>query len=105
MPEKWPLHAYDTRSARWVMARQRSARIEEGMKTSRKTLGLAADQGNAVQFMTTEEVAVWLQVAPKTLRNWRSAGIGPRALKLHSVVRYDRDVVEAWIGETSKAAA
>jgi predicted DNA-binding transcriptional regulator AlpA len=55
--------------------------------------------------MTTDEVAVWLQVAPKTLRNWRSAGIGPRAVKLHSVVRYDRAVVEAWIGETSKAAA
>jgi predicted DNA-binding transcriptional regulator AlpA len=80
-------------------------RIEDHMQTGRKTPGPATDQGNAVQLMTTEEVAVWLQVAPKTLRNWRSAGIGPRALKLHSVVRYDRAVVEAWIDETSKAAA
>ena len=77
----------------------------EAMQTSRKTLGPATDQGNAARLMTTEEVAVWLQVAPKTLRNWRSAGIGPTALKLHSVVRYDRAVVEAWIDETSKAAA
>jgi hypothetical protein len=75
------------------------------MQTSRKTLGPATDQGNAVQLLTTEEVAVWLQVAPKTLRNWRSAGIGPTALKLRSVVRYDRAAVEAWIGKTSKAAA
>ncbi|UUL76330.1 hypothetical protein NG819_21165 [Pseudarthrobacter sp. Fe7] len=44
-------------------------------------------------------------MAPKTLRNWRSAGIGPTALKLHSVVRYDPAAVEAWIGNTSKAAA
>lgn len=77
----------------------------KAMQTGRKTLGPATDQGNAMRLMTTEEVAVWLQVAPKTLRNWRSAGIGPVALKLHSVVRYDRAVVEAWIGETSKAAA
>ncbi len=80
-------------------------RIEDPMQTGRKTLGLATDQGNVVQLMTTEEVADWLQVAPKTLRNWRSAGIGPTALKLHSVVRYDRAAVEAWIGKTSKAAA
>ncbi|MET1154254.1 helix-turn-helix domain-containing protein [Arthrobacter sp.] len=66
------------------------------MQTGRKTLGPATDQGNAVQLMTTEEVAVWLQVAPKTLRNSRSAGIGPTALKLYSVVRYDRAAVEAW---------
>ena len=77
----------------------------EAMQKSRKTLGPATDQGNAVQLLTTEEVAFWLQVAPKTLRNWRSAGIGPTALKLHSVVRYDRAAVEAWIGKTSKAAA
>ncbi|MGK3954562.1 helix-turn-helix transcriptional regulator [Arthrobacter sp. R4] len=75
------------------------------MQTSRKTLGPAPDQGNAPQLLTTGEVALWLQVAPKTLRNWRSAGIGPTALKLHSVVRYDRAAVEAWIGKTSKAAS
>lgn len=75
------------------------------MQMSRKTLGPAADQGNARQLLTTGEVALWLQVAPKTLRNWRSAGIGPEALKLHSSVRYDRAAVEAWIRQTSKAAA
>lgn len=99
------LHAYDTLTKRWAMARRRSGCIGETMQISRKTLGPATDQGNAVQLLTTEEVAVWLQVAPKTLRNWRSAGIGPTALKLHGVVRYDRYAVEAWIGETSKAVA
>lgn len=31
-------------------------------------------------------MAIWLQLAPKTHRNWRCAGIGPAALKL---LRYD----------------
>jgi hypothetical protein len=98
-------HAYDTHSGKRAMARQRPDCIGETMQTSRKTLGPAADQGNAGKLMTTEEVAVWLHVAPKTLRNWRSAGLGPTAMKLHGIVRYDRVAVEAWIGETSKAAA
>jgi hypothetical protein len=105
MPENWARHAYDTLSKRGVMARQRPDCIGETMQTSRKTLGPATDQGNAVQLLTTGEVAVWLHMAPKTLRNWRSAGIGPTALKLRGAVRYDRAVVAAWIrDEASKAA-
>jgi predicted DNA-binding transcriptional regulator AlpA len=99
------LHAYDTLTKIFAASRRGLGRIEINVQTSRKTLGPATDQGNAVQLLTTDEVAGWLQVAPKTLRNWRSAGIGPTALKLHSVVRYDRAAVEAWIGNTSKAAA
>ncbi|MDJ0354475.1 helix-turn-helix domain-containing protein [Pseudarthrobacter sp. PH31-O2] len=75
------------------------------MQISSKPLAPVTDQGKPVQFMTTEEVAVWLQIAQKTLRNWRSAGLGPPTVKLYSAVRYDRAVVEAWIEETSKAAA
>ncbi len=85
--------------------RRASARIGETMKTSRKTLGPSADQGMPPQLLTTEEVAVWLQMAPKTLRNWRSAGLGPPALKLYGVVRYQSTAVEAWLADTSKAAA
>jgi predicted DNA-binding transcriptional regulator AlpA len=104
MPDYGALHAYDT----LLTVREGPSAIEmhrETMQTSRKTMGPATDQGNAVQLLTTEEVALWLQVAPKTLRNWRSAGLGPTALKLQSVVRYDRAAVDAWIGKTSRAAA
>lgn len=58
-----------------------------------------------MQLLTTDELTVWLQVAPKTLRNWRSAGLGPHALRLHSVVPYDRATVEAWISQTPQAGA
>jgi hypothetical protein len=78
--------------------------IGKSMQTSKKTLTPATDQGTAAPLLTTEEVASWLRVAPKTLRNWRSDGIGPVALKLHGVVRYDRAAVESWISATSKAA-
>lgn len=105
MCKNWALHAYDTLWKLFAASRRALGRIENNMETSRKTLGPATDQGNAIQLLTTEEVAGWLQVAPKTLRNWRSAGIGPTALKLHSVVRYERAAVEAWIGKISKAAA
>jgi len=75
------------------------------MRTSRKPLTPVTDQGKPVQYMTTVEVAVWLQLAQKTLRNWRSAGLGPPTVKLYSAVRYDRAAVEAWIDDTSTAAA
>jgi predicted site-specific integrase-resolvase len=75
------------------------------MQTRRKTLGPAADQGATVRMMATEQVVVWLQVAQKTLRNWRSAGIGPPAVKLHGIVRYHPAAVAAGINETSNAAA
>jgi len=80
-------------------------RIEDHMQTGRKPLAPVTDQGKPVQYMTTEEVAVWLQIAQKTLRNWRSAGLGPPTVKLYSAVRYDRAAVDAWILKTSKAAA
>ena len=104
MPEDDAQHAYNTLSIKLVIARRGLGRIEDPMTTRMKVLGPVTDQGNAEQLMTTGEVAVWLQVAPKTLRNWRSAGIGPMALKLHGAVRYQRAAIEAWVADTSKAA-
>jgi hypothetical protein len=75
------------------------------MRTSRKPLTSVTNQGKPAQFTTTDEVAVWLKTAQKTLRNWRSAGLGPPTVKLYSAGRYDRAAVEAWIDDTSKAAA
>ncbi|MEY9775256.1 DNA-binding transcriptional MerR regulator [Arthrobacter sp. MW3 TE3886] len=75
------------------------------MQISSKSLGPNTDQGKPVQYMTTEEVADWLRVAQKTLRNWRSSGLGPPTVKFYSAVRYERAAVEAWIDQISKAAA
>jgi hypothetical protein len=64
----------------------------------------SVDQGLPEQYLTTEQVAVWLQIAPKTLRNWRSSGIGPPGIKIYGHVRYGRAAVEGWIASTAEVA-
>jgi len=44
-------------------------------------------------------------VSVGTLANWRSAGIGPRFVKVGHRVRYRRADVEAWIAECTAASA
>ncbi|NQW89643.1 helix-turn-helix domain-containing protein [Curtobacterium sp. VKM Ac-2861] len=43
------------------------------------------------------DVAALLGVSPKTLANWRSAGIGPSYFKVGGRVRYDQAVILAWL--------
>lgn len=68
-------------------------------------MGPNADHGIPEQLLTRGEVAVWLQISPKTLANWSSNGLGPAPLKLHGFVRYERGTVQAWIDDTAKLAA
>lgn len=49
-----------------------------------------------VKVLTRVEVASILGVAPKTLANWHSSGIGPPVVKLHGLVRYDQSDFIAW---------
>jgi len=39
-------------------------------------------------YLDTNEAAKFLDVSPKTLRNWRHAGKGPAYHKLHRTIRY-----------------
>lgn len=52
------------------------------------------------EMLTTEQAAAELAVAPKTLRNWRTLGGGPRAVKYGpgrtAPVRYPRSELERW---------
>jgi predicted DNA-binding transcriptional regulator AlpA len=47
-------------------------------------------------FLTEAQAATRLSLAPKTLRNWRSTGVGPSPLKLGSAVRYHQDALDTW---------
>lgn len=47
-------------------------------------------------FRTEAQAAARLGVVPKTLRNWRSAGTGPTALRLGRSVRYHIDGLDGW---------
>lgn len=46
--------------------------------------------------MTTAELAEFLRIPAKTLKNWRAAGQGPPYLKIGRGVRYARRDVLAW---------
>lgn len=58
------------------------------------------------KYMTQPEVAEYIGVSVATIRNWMRDREFPCLRVNHSVVRFDRDQVDAWMrdqGERSKA--
>lgn len=55
-------------------------------------------------FLTTEEIAIRLNVSPKTIRKWRYERFIPDScmLKLRSQVRYRLESVLAWLESQQK---
>lgn len=49
------------------------------------------------RLLSTEEVAAVLGRPPRTLRQWRYLGEGPKYLKVGATVRYRARDVEAWL--------
>lgn len=55
------------------------------------------------QLLTSAQLADWLQLKEKTVRNWRHLGMGPPCIKLATgSVRYRRSDVEAWMAEVGR---
>ncbi len=49
-------------------------------------------------LLRTPAAATYLDVSPQTMRNWRSAGSGPPAIKLNGgAIRYRLADLDAWI--------
>ena len=48
-------------------------------------------------LLTTTEAAAALALAPKTLRNWRSQGLGPPFIRLGGAIRYRETDLLAWV--------
>ncbi|MCC5957697.1 MAG: helix-turn-helix domain-containing protein [Natronohydrobacter sp.] len=48
-------------------------------------------------WMTTEQAAAYLSVSPGTMRNWRTAGAGPRYRTVGRIVRYHREDLDAFL--------
>lgn len=52
------------------------------------------------RLLSTEELAYYLGVSPKTVRNWRSAGKIPQeAIVPLAGVRYDKGAIDKWLQE------
>ena len=52
---------------------------------------------------TEKEAAAYLNVSPRTLQAWRLRGGGPAYVKLGNAVRYDRDALDRFITERTRA--
>lgn len=48
------------------------------------------------ELMTTDEVAEYFRVNASTVRRWRLDGVGPRFVKIGSVYRYPRQLLDLW---------
>lgn len=65
---------------------------------SKDARGKTLDIPRNDEYLTTEEVAAWVKVAPSTVCRWRLAGRGPRVTWLAPTLpRYRRTDVAAWL--------
>jgi predicted DNA-binding transcriptional regulator AlpA len=55
-------------------------------------------------WLTTEELAERLHLAPKTLWNWNLQGVGPTPVKVGRRLLYRVEAVEAWEREQETLA-
>ncbi|MEV8166180.1 helix-turn-helix domain-containing protein [Rothia kristinae] len=55
--------------------------------------------------LTLTEAAAYLGLAPKTLRNWRSAGVGPPGFTVGARVWFHAGDLDEWIDQQKAAAA
>ena len=63
-------------------------------------------KGRALErLLSTEEVAEVLGRPPRTLRQWRYLGVGPKYLKVGAAVRYRPGDVEEWHRAQEREAA
>lgn len=56
------------------------------------------------RWVRTDELARHLGVSPRTAEKWRVQGGGPPYSRVRSVVVYDLDRVDAWLGEREQAS-
>ncbi|MCE7002451.1 helix-turn-helix domain-containing protein [Kibdelosporangium philippinense] len=60
---------------------------------------MTADIGGIDPLWTTDDVAQYLKIKVKTLRNWRSQDYGPPCKRIGKHVRYDPDTVREWFDQ------
>lgn len=57
------------------------------------------------QLLTQAQVATWLAVSPRTIRDWRTSNRGPRAVRVGGSLRYRRADVQAYIDSNIEQTA
>ena len=55
--------------------------------------------GRPIGLLNEEQAAAYLEIAPQTLRNWRSGSRGPRYVLMGRRVGYRIEDLQAWTEE------
>lgn len=48
-------------------------------------------------LMTTEELASYPQLSPRTVEDWRLHGVGPSYVRIGKRIRYRPEAIEEWL--------
>jgi hypothetical protein len=80
------------RAAATYLARYVAKRVQANQQPSP---GLLDRDG----LITTAELAAFLSLPVKTLRDWRYTGVGPRAFRVGRHLRYEPAEVRRWLAE------
>jgi len=68
--------------------------VAKAQRTSVPTIPGLLDRDGLI---TTDELAAFLSLPVKTLRDWRYTGVGPRALRVGRHLRYEPAEVRRWL--------
>jgi|TARA_Y100000294_G_scaffold127562_1_gene119107 excisionase family DNA binding protein len=60
---------------------------------------------NASEWLSTNDLAEWLQVPPATVSRWRYQGTGPVGYRVGRHIRYRRDDIETWLQQRREIAS
>jgi len=82
---------------------QRTTQKTKGVAVASKRANKATAHEHDVVWLTTQDLADYIQTPEATIRTWRARGtIGPRAYRLGRIVKYKLHEVEAWIESRSR---
>lgn len=60
-----------------------------------------AKDSESLEFLTTEQLAALLHISERTVKQWRSDGIGPKWRRVGRRILYKRSDVERWFDSQS----
>jgi excisionase family DNA binding protein len=60
--------------------------------------------GNSPCFLSEKEAAAYLSVSLSTIRRWRRRKTGPPLFQFGGVLRYDREALDVFIANYTRAA-
>jgi hypothetical protein len=78
--------------------------LDEWLGKLQRTETAAGRAATQAHHLTPSQTAHLTGLSPQTLANWRTLGKGPAWFKIGRLVRYDEEVLQAWIVDARSGA-